>query len=144
MSQSVHVHAFRDLLDGGGVVDDPEQIATYTTDQRQLFTGSTFAVLKPATTKQVADIVRLAAQQGIGIVPQGGNTSYCGGATPDASGRQIIVSLERMDRIREASASIGTFCSMTASVTVPALVRWSRFVAISCAIVLAAGTFCNC
>jgi len=66
------------------------------------------------------------------------------GATPDASGRQIIVSLERMDRIREASASIGTFCSMTASVTVPALVRWSRFVAISCAIVLAAGTFCNC
>src|SRR4026207_1661103 len=93
MSQSVHVHAFRDLLDGGGVVDDPEQIATYTTDQRQLFTGSTFAVLKPATTKQVADIVRLAAQQGIGIVPQGGNTSYCGGATPDASGRQIILSL---------------------------------------------------
>ena len=101
MSQSVHVHAFRDLLDGRGVVDDPAQIATYTTDQRQLFTGSTFAVLKPATTKQVADIVRLAAHQGIGIVPHGGNTSYCGAATPDASGRQIIVSLERMDRIRE-------------------------------------------
>ena len=59
MSQSVHVHAFRDLLDGGGVVDDPEQIATYTTDQRQLFTGATLAVLKPATTKQVADIVRI-------------------------------------------------------------------------------------
>ncbi|WP_370103772.1 FAD-binding oxidoreductase [Bradyrhizobium yuanmingense] len=70
-------------------------------DQRQLFTGSTFAVLKPATTQQVADIVRLAAHYGIGIVPQGGNTSYCGGATPDASGRQVIVSLERMDRIRE-------------------------------------------
>lgn len=78
MSQSVHVNAFRDLLDGGGVVDDPEQIATYTTDQRQLLTGSTFAVLKPATTKQVADIVRLAARLGIGLVPQGGNTSYCG------------------------------------------------------------------
>src|SRR3954451_18064693 len=101
MSQSVHVRAFRHLLDDEGVVDDPERIASYTTDQRQLFTGSTFAVLKPATTKQVADIVRLAAHQGIGIVPQGGNTSYCGGATPDASGRQIVVSLERMDRIRE-------------------------------------------
>ena len=85
MSQSVHIQAFCDLLDAGGVVDDPEQIATYTTDQRQLFTGSALAVLKPATTKQVADIVRLAARQGIGIVPQGGNTSYCGGATPDAS-----------------------------------------------------------
>jgi FAD/FMN-containing dehydrogenase len=70
-------------------------------DQRQLFTGSTFAVLKPTMTKQVADIVRLAAQLGVGIVPQGGNTSYCGGGTPDASGRQIIVSLERMDKIRE-------------------------------------------
>jgi FAD/FMN-containing dehydrogenase len=101
MSQSVLVHAFRDLLDSGGLVDDLERIATYTTDQRQLFTGSTFAVLKPATTKQLADIVRLAARLGVGIVPQGGNTSYCGGATPDASGRQIIVSLERMDRIRE-------------------------------------------
>ncbi|MGQ0684933.1 FAD-binding oxidoreductase [Bradyrhizobium sp.] len=101
MSQSVHVHAFRDVLDGGGIVDDPERIATYTTDQRQLFTGSTFAVLKPATTKQVADIVQLAARLGIGLVPQGGNTSYCGGATPDASGRQMILSLERMDRIRE-------------------------------------------
>jgi FAD/FMN-containing dehydrogenase len=101
MSQSVHVHAFRELLGGGGVVDDPNGIATYTTDQRQLFTGTTFAVLKPATTMQVADIVRLAARLGIGIIPQGGNTSYCGGATPDASGRQIIVSLERMDRIRE-------------------------------------------
>ncbi|WFU43365.1 FAD-binding oxidoreductase [Bradyrhizobium sp. CB82] len=101
MSKSVHVHAFRDLLDGGGIVDDPERIATYTTDQRQTFTGSTFAVLKPATTKEVSDIVRLAARLNIGIVPQGGNTSYCGGATPDASGRQIIVSLERMDRIRE-------------------------------------------
>ena len=104
MSQ-VHVHAFRDLLDGGGVVDDPERIATYTTDQRQLFTGSTLAVLKPATTKQVADIVRLAAQQGIGIVPQGGNTSYCGGATPDSSGRQIVLALARMNRVREVDAA---------------------------------------
>src|SRR5215510_4863728 len=101
MSQSVHVHAFRELLDGSGFVDDPERIASYATDQRQLFTGSTFAVLKPATTEQVADIVRMAARLGIGLVPQGGNTSYCGGATPDASGRQIIVSFERMDRIRE-------------------------------------------
>lgn len=84
MIQSIQVRDFRDLLDSGGVVEDPERIATYTTDQRQLFTGSTFAVLKPTTTKQVADIVRLAAHHGVGIVPQGGNTSYCGGATPDA------------------------------------------------------------
>ena len=118
MSQSVHVRAFRNLLGGGGVVDDPERIAAYTTDQRQLFTGSTFAVLKPATTKQVADIVRLAAHLGIGIVPQGGNTSYCGGATPDASGRQIIVSLERMDKIREIDP-----VSMTIAVDAGAILK---------------------
>ena len=64
-----------------------QRLATYTTDQRQLFTGSTLAVLKPATTKQVADVVRLAVRLGVGLVPQGGNTSYCGGATPNASGR---------------------------------------------------------
>jgi FAD/FMN-containing dehydrogenase len=75
-------------------------------------------VLKPATTKQVADIVRLAAHQGIGIVPQGGNTSYCGGATPDASGRQIVVSLERMDRIREVDP-----VSMSISVDAGAILK---------------------
>jgi FAD/FMN-containing dehydrogenase len=62
--------------------------------------------------------VRLAAQQGIGIVPQGGNTSYCGGATPDASGRQIIVSLERMDRIREVDP-----VSMSISVDAGAILK---------------------
>src|SRR3954471_4946541 len=118
MSQSIRVQAFRDLLDDRGVVDDPERIATYTTDQRQLFTGSTFAVLKPTTTKQVADIVRLAACHGIGLVPQGGNTSYCGGATPDATGRQIIVSLERMDRIREVEP-----LSMSISVDAGAILK---------------------
>jgi FAD/FMN-containing dehydrogenase len=118
MSYSVQIHAFREILDQTGVVDDPERIATYTTDQRQLFTGSTFAVLKPATTEQVVGIVKLAARLGFGIVPQGGNTSYCGGATPDASGRQIIVSLERMDRIREIDP-----LSMSASVDAGAILK---------------------
>lgn len=118
MSYSVQIHAFREILDQTGVVDDLERIATYTTDQRQLFTGSSFAVLKPATTEQVAGIVKLAARLGIGIVPQGGNTSYCGGATPDASGRQIIVSLERMDRIREIDP-----LSMSASVDAGAILK---------------------
>src|SRR5258705_5174472 len=101
MSVADYVQAFRDLLGGAGIVDDPQRLATYTTDQRQIFTGSTRAVLKPATTEQVADVVRLAARLGVGVVPQGGNTSYCGGGTPDDSGRQVIVSLERMDAIRE-------------------------------------------
>jgi hypothetical protein len=61
MSVPDYVQAFRDLLGGAGVVDDPQRLVPYITDQRQLFTGSTRAVLKPATTEQVADVVRLAA-----------------------------------------------------------------------------------
>jgi FAD/FMN-containing dehydrogenase len=118
MSVADYVRAFRDLLGGAGVVDDPQRLAAYTTDQRQLFTGSTRAVLKPATTEQVADVVRLAARLGVGVVPQGGNTSYCGGATPDASGRQVIVSFERMDSIREVDP-----LSMSISVDAGAILK---------------------
>ena len=118
MLPSDHVQAFRDLLGGAGVVDDQQRLTTYTTDQRQLFTGSTLAVLKPATTKQVADVVRLAVRLGIGLVPQGGNTSYCGGATPNASGGQAIVSLERMDTIREVDP-----LSMSISVDAGAILK---------------------
>ena len=118
MLPSDHVQAFRDLLGGAGVVDDQQRLATYTTDQRQLFTGSTLAVLKPATTKQVADVVRLAVRLGVGLVPQGGNTSYCGGATPNASGGQAIVSLERMDTIREVDS-----LSMNISVDAGAILK---------------------
>ena len=71
---------FATFLTAGASSTDPEQIATYTTDQRQLFTGSTFSVLKPAATKQVADIARLAARLGVGLVPQGGKTGFCGDA----------------------------------------------------------------
>jgi hypothetical protein len=105
MSPSDHVQAFRGLLGGTGVVVDPVRLATYITDQRQLFTGSTLAVLKPAMTEQVAEVVKLAARLGIVLVPQGGNTSYCGGATPDASGRQVIVSLERRCERRPVAAA---------------------------------------
>ena len=62
--------------------------------------------------------MRLAARLGVGLVPQGGNTSYCGGATPDASGRQIIVSLERMDTIREVDP-----LSMSISVDAGAILK---------------------
>ena len=131
MLPSDHVQAFRDLLGGAGVVDDPQRLATYTTDQRRLFTGSTLAVLKPATTKQVADVVRLAVRLGIGLVPQGGNTSYCGGATPNASGGQAIVSLERMDTIREVDS-----LSMSISVDAGAILKHVQDAAASAGLLL--------
>jgi FAD/FMN-containing dehydrogenase len=73
-------------------------------DQRQLFRGHPLAVVLPGSTAEVAALVRWCHEHRIGIVPQGGNTGYCGGATPDASGGQLVLALRRMNRIRDTDA----------------------------------------
>ncbi|MDB5929430.1 MAG: FAD-binding oxidoreductase [Polaromonas sp.] len=75
-------------------------LAAYATDWRGKFTGRPLAVLRPADTAQVAAVVSLCATRGVAIVPQGGNTGMCGGATPDGSGRQVVLSLGRLNRVR--------------------------------------------
>ena len=75
--------------------------AGYLVDFRNLYRGAAPLVLRPADTQEVAAIVKICADAGVAIVPQGGNTGYCGGATPDASGRQIVLTLTRMNRIRD-------------------------------------------
>jgi FAD/FMN-containing dehydrogenase len=90
----------RAALSESAVITDQDVIALYVVDQRDLLRGRTSAVLRPSTTAEVQAIVRFAAERGLGVVPQGGNTGYCGGATPDMSGRQLVVSFERMNRIR--------------------------------------------
>ena len=72
----------------------------YCTDWRGLYHGATPAVIRPANTDEVAAIVRFCAERRIAIVPQGGNTSMVGGATPSADGTQIVLSLSRMTAIR--------------------------------------------
>ena len=74
-------------------------------DQRALYHGRACAVVAPRTAAQVSALLALCNEQRIGVVPQGGNTSYCGGATPDESGRQIVLTLRRLDRIRELDAA---------------------------------------
>ena len=78
-----------------------EEKAQYLTDWRKRFTGKALAVLLPSTSDEVAAIIKLCAQHNIALVPQGGHTGFCGGATPDNSGRQIILNLKRMNQIRE-------------------------------------------
>lgn len=77
----------------------------YLIDHRRLYQGRALALLRPRETAQVAQLLRWCHQQRVGVVPQGGNTSYCGGATPDDSGRQVVLSLERMNRIRRLDAA---------------------------------------
>ena len=72
----------------------------YCVDWRKRFFGKAAAILFPHTTEQVAGVVRLANQHGVALVPQGGNTGLSGGATPDASGMQVILSLSRLQAVR--------------------------------------------
>ncbi len=83
-----------------GVLDDPGALEPYVTDFWRQHRGRTPAVLRPATTAEVAALVALAARHGVPLVPQSGNTGLVLGGIPDASGRQVVLSLERMNRIR--------------------------------------------
>ncbi|MEO5829483.1 MAG: FAD-binding oxidoreductase [Rhodanobacter sp.] len=74
--------------------------APYLSDWRGRYVGAALAVVRPASTAEVAGLVRLCAEAGVPVVPQGGNTGLCGGATPDGSGRAVLLSLRRLDRIR--------------------------------------------
>ena len=100
MPQHDDLAPFHILLGDGGVLTDPGMTDRYTRDHRDLMQGATPAVLRPRSVEEVQGLVRLARAGGFGLVPQGGNTSYVGGATPEPGRRQLIVSLERMTRIR--------------------------------------------
>lgn len=90
----------RSALGERAVVTDPTDIEPWLTDWRGRWHGRSAAILQPASTEEVAAIVRLAVEHGIALVPQGGNTSMVGGATPPEDGSALILSLRRMNRIR--------------------------------------------
>ena len=89
------------VLEQKYILTQDEDKAPYLTDWRKRFTGKALAVLLPCNSIEVAKIVKLCAESQIGIVPQGGNTGFCGGATPDNSGKQVVLNLKRMNQIRE-------------------------------------------
>ena len=71
------------------------------TDHRRLYRGRCAAVVQPRSVAEVSRLLAFCNERRLGVVPQGGNTGYCGGATPDESGTQIVVSLARLNRIRQ-------------------------------------------
>jgi len=97
--------AMRASLGPAGVLTDPADLAPYLTDWRGLYHGEAIAVLRPASTEEVSACVRLCAEHGIAIIPQGGNTSMVGGATPEARPRQVVLSLSRMNRVRQVDTA---------------------------------------
>ena len=84
-----------------GFTRDHDLIEPWLTDWRGRYSGRALALASPASTEEVATLVRLCLEFGVPIVPQGGNTGMCGGATPDDTGTSILLSLRRMNAIRE-------------------------------------------
>ena len=94
-----------------GVLSDPVEMSGYLEDWRGRYRGPALCVVLPSTTDQVAAVVRLCAETRTRVLPQGGNTSLCGGAVPGADGPPpVIVSLQRMRRIRSIDAVNSAIC----------------------------------
>ncbi len=90
----------RSIVGADNVLVEATAIAPYVTDWRKRYSGKALAVVRPGSTDEVAQVVRACVTARTPLVPQGGNTGLVGGGTPDASGRSVVVSLVRMNRVR--------------------------------------------
>jgi FAD/FMN-containing dehydrogenase len=90
-----------DIVGAANVLTAPQDTRPYFTDWRRQYTGSAQCVVRPASTAEVARVVALCAAHSVAIVPQGGNTGLSGGSVPTGKGREIVLALARMNRIRE-------------------------------------------
>ena len=97
MSADFH-ESLRTIVGATRVLTDADDIAPYCTDWRNRYSGSASCVVLPGSTEEVAAVVRTCAAAGTVIVPQGGNTGLCGGATP--IGGEVVIALTRLNRIR--------------------------------------------
>jgi FAD/FMN-containing dehydrogenase len=88
------------ILGSEGLLTAAAECEPYLHDHRRLYHGQALAVARPRTVQEISQLLALCNAERIGVVPHGGNTGYCGGATPDESGQQLVLSLQRLNRIR--------------------------------------------
>ena len=105
MMQLEFVQALRGIVGEDGVLTGADELVAYNEDWRRLFFGKALCAVLPRNTQQVADVVKHCVAVGVAVVPQGGNTGLSGAATPDASGKQIVLSLARMNAIRDIDSA---------------------------------------
>ena len=103
-----YISELKSLIGEEPVVHEQDVMAQYLTDHRNIYHGNAIAILRPKSVGDVSKVVKYCNEEKIGIVPQGGNTSYSGGATPDNTGTQIILSLEKLNQIREIDTQNST------------------------------------
>jgi FAD/FMN-containing dehydrogenase len=116
------------IVSPAGFSVDPDELAPHLHEWRNRFSGATPLLLKPASTAEVAAIVRVCAEAEVGIVPQGGNTGLVGGQIPRPEGGDLLVSLARMNRIRRVDPVDNTMlveagCTLAAAQAVAAAVE---------------------
>ena len=99
------IRSLRAALPAGVLLEDDAAVAPFLIDHRRLYQGSALAVALPRSTEEISTLLGWCNAQRIGVVPHGGNTSYCGGATPDESGTQLVIGLQRMNRVRAIDAA---------------------------------------
>ncbi|MBK7901265.1 MAG: FAD-binding oxidoreductase [Azonexus sp.] len=93
------------LVGPAQVLTGPEELAPYLTDWRGRYRGAARCVVRPGTTDEVAAVVGACAAAGVPMVPQGGNTGLCGGATPAPDGNAVLITLGRLNRLRTVDAA---------------------------------------
>ena len=99
------IAALKAALGSDGWLEAAADVEPYLSDFRHLYRGATPLVARPKSVAEVAAVVAVCARERIGVVPHGGNTSYCGGATPDESGAELVLSLARLNRVRDVDAA---------------------------------------
>lgn len=94
------IERLRDAVGAAHVLTDADAMAPYLVDWRKRYRGAALAVVRPASTDQVAAVVAACAEARAPMLPQGGNTGLVGGGTPDITGTAVLISLARMNRVR--------------------------------------------
>ncbi|MBR0787624.1 FAD-binding oxidoreductase [Bradyrhizobium manausense] len=100
------IDQFRKIVGNKQAITDAADIEAYVTEERNLFHGRSPLVLRPGSTAEVSAICKLASEHKIALVPQGGNTGLVGGQTPHNG--EVVVSLRRLDKIREIDTASNT------------------------------------
>jgi len=107
---------FCEVVGPDHAIADPGQQLPYLREWRDLYAGRAALVLRPGSTKEVAQILGIANAAGIGVVPQGGNTGLVGGQIPSPDGTEIVLSVSRLAKVREIDTA-GTAMIVEAGVT---------------------------
>lgn len=100
MSSDSFLSRLAEVVGAAHVITAEAEVAPYVSDWRGRYRGRARAVVRPGSAVEVAAVVRLCGEAEVAMVPQGGNTSLCGGATPDAAGAAVVISLGRLNKVR--------------------------------------------